>query len=111
MSSWWDATKPLVERLRGLHFWAHDCQVSDIASEAADEIERLRAERRWIPVRERLPEEGVEVLVTAVLKGATLFYCAAMWRQLPSGAYAWEDEDCVIHYPTHWMPLPEPPGR
>ena len=64
----------------------------------------------WIPVSERLPEEGVEVWVVAVgPSGKALFHAAAMWRMTPSGRMEWEDEDCVIHHPTHWMNLPSPP--
>jgi hypothetical protein len=75
------------------------------------EIEELNEQiPRWISVKERLPEENVEVWVVAVgPSGKALFYAAAMWRMTPSGRMEWEDEDCVIHHPTHWMPLPAPP--
>ena len=56
---------------------------------------REQEERRWIPVTERLPDIGIEVLV-----------------------YSEDDGICVDYYVgdsfgyfdvTHWMPLPEPP--
>lgn len=56
---------------------------------------REQEERRWIPVTERLPDIGIEVLV-----------------------YSEDDGICVDYYDgasfgyygvTHWMPLPEPP--
>ena len=56
---------------------------------------REQEERRWIPVTERLPDIGIEVLV-----------------------YSEDDGICVDYYGgdffgyygvTHWMPLPEPP--
>ena len=56
---------------------------------------REQEERRWIPVTERLPDVGTEVLV-----------------------YSEDDGICVDYYGgdsfgyydvTHWMPLPEPP--
>lgn len=67
-----------------------------------DEIERLQAERRWIPVSERLPEEGVEVLVFDE-KGDYLTDCLRRWQ---NGSLNWENDDDGV---THWMPLPEPP--
>ena len=56
---------------------------------------REQEERRWIPVTERLPDIGIEVLV-----------------------YSEDDGICVDYYGgdsfgyydvTQWMPLPEPP--
>jgi hypothetical protein len=41
MSKFLDETKPIVDRLRWLHFEADDFAVSDIADKAANEIERL----------------------------------------------------------------------
>ena len=86
----------------------------DIVSHAANlealckELERELAacEARafeWIPVSERLPEKGVFVWAWDAKRGAN-----------PSVLLA--DELWVITYddaeisPTHWMPLPEPPG-
>ena len=60
-------------------------------------IAELEAERRWIPVGERLPEEKQSVL--ALDRTGT--------------AYHWEYSKCLsnifVGYYTHWMPLPEPP--
>lgn len=72
--------------------------------------------QRWIPVEERLPEEGSFVLgaqydriapedgyeVEYFLYGSKNVYNGSLW-------YSWPDnggEDMVV---THWMPLPEPP--
>ena len=66
------------------------------------EVSRLKAQQRWIPVTERLPEECKNVLI-ATTEGVSV------------GCYdAFEDEwfDCVNVYNdvvTHWMTLPEPP--
>lgn len=56
---------------------------------------REQKERRWVPVSERLPDVGIEVLI-----------------------YSEDDGVCVDYYGgdsfgyynvTHWMPLPQPP--
>ena len=90
-----------------------------VTQKAADAIEELLAEReenyadswkmafeverdthRWIPVTERLPEDRRTVLATV---GGVV--CAAFY-----GNYTWaEVETYSIFYPTHWMPIPEPP--
>jgi hypothetical protein len=68
-----------------------------------DEIERLQAERRWIPVSERLPE----------VKGR--YICSIMYKEEPKkiwveqrywDGYGWDMYTSIV---THWMPLPEPP--
>ncbi len=60
-------------------------------------IAELEAERRWIPVSERLPKEKQSVL--ALDRTGT--------------AYHWEYSKCLsnifVGYYTHWMPLPNPP--
>jgi hypothetical protein len=62
-----------------------------------DENAKLEAERRWIPVGERLPEEKQNVL--ALDRTGT--------------AYHWEYSKCLsnifVSDYTHWMPLPKPP--
>jgi hypothetical protein len=56
--------------------------------------------RRWIPVTERLPSDGVRVLIWE--KSSVDF---ATW----SLRLGWEYDDYGSPDPTHWMPLPEPP--
>ena len=55
--------------------------------------------QRWIPVSERLPEYGQEVLVYTgnILKPVVMAF--TFWRK---------DYDTWLRV-THWMPLPEPP--
>ena len=71
--------------------------VVDENAKANKRIAELEAERRWIPVSERLPEEKQSVL--ALDRTGT--------------AYHWEYSKCLsnifVGYYTHWMPLPEPP--
>ena len=66
------------------------------------ELRKLREETRWIPVTERLPEEGMDVLV--------------WWygSHLRIGRYNGRDKSFVVgrYYApdvTHWRPLPKPP--
>lgn len=89
---------------------------------AAQLIDELKEERRWIPVTERLPEENeryltvmhrtvdpeyraefgddnTEVRITRYYKGE--------WK-LPRHSPEWIN-DVITDTITHWMPLPEPP--
>jgi hypothetical protein len=70
-------------------------------------IAELEAERRWIPVSERLPEIGVRVLfynnfIKNIHKG--WFSCDEWVSEI--GVFYNGDKLKRI---THWMPLPEPP--
>lgn len=63
---------------------------------------RKGLQQRWIPVSERLPEQGVRVLLS---RGAVIIvghYCGLSKNWSDGGSYA-------LRAPTHWMPLPEPP--
>ena len=65
-------------------------------------IAALREQMEWIRVRDRLPEDQVEVLVATRSKNGV--------RNIDKGYLA---IDHFIHRGraevTHWMPLPEPP--
>ena len=65
----------------------------------ASRLRELEEKQRWIPVTERLPERGQEVLVYdgGVLKPEVHSY--SFWHQDFS---SWSRI-------THWLPLPEPP--
>ncbi|NLH78349.1 MAG: DUF551 domain-containing protein [Acidobacteria bacterium] len=60
-------------------------------------IAELEAERRWIPVSERLPKEKQSVL--ALDRTGTAYH----WE------YSRSLSNIFVGYYTHWMPLPEPP--
>lgn len=61
----------------------------------------------WIPVAERLPEHGVDVLYYWHYKKKSVW-----WYSEPSREWFHPkdvDETTGIEGPTHWQPLPEPP--
>lgn len=92
--------------------YRHDRYVDFELAEAA-ELAQLKAERRWIPVTERLPDlipcsagtgyseavivwtSGKKALI-AIWDGIDFLFAASYWDA--------EGEDI-----THWMPLPESP--
>ena len=100
----------LVEELRSISTLLQ--KVESLEAENA----RLREERRWVPVGERLPEIDVPVLVRQ--QGCE--YHAIGWREhrphyiVPETIWTLGD-DLDKGYPpekiTHWMPLPLGPER
>jgi hypothetical protein len=104
-----DIIDDLIEE-RGVH----SSRVSALLARAVSEIERLREERRWISVEERLPKDDVEVLICGTGWGSP----AIGWREhqphyiVPETIWTLGD-DVDRGYPpqdiTHWMPLPAPP--
>lgn len=66
------------------------------------EIDRLKAERRWIPVAERLP-----VAVGWYLAATAGYPLSEKLRYDPDEG--WTDDDGVPRKPSHWMPIPAPP--
>jgi len=79
------------------------------------ENERLKAEREWISVEQRLPElDGNSQIKCIVLDT----YNGIVVRPYNEYHKCWDDEDCDDFYCpatggniTHWMPLPQPPKQ
>jgi len=72
-------------------------------------IERLQsqlAEREWISVDDRLPEDGEVVFVYC--KENDRLECVPFVGQWPLVIINWETGDSTSPV-THWMPLPTPP--
>jgi len=82
-------------------------QVNEIVREEV--AEALAEARRWIPVEERLPEDGVPVVVWYELSGIALGRCCL------GDPVFWETKEPLTRHPaglgrvTHWQPLPPPP--
>jgi hypothetical protein len=66
-------------------------------------IDELEAERRWIPVSERLPEVGEMVLIAYKISRKTYIARARMNKE---GMFRFTKNTKPV---THWMPLPNPP--
>ena len=88
-------------------------QSKDCSEAVAKYLELLAKQPRWIPVTERLPSKGTEVLVfefDRVEQAYTTTYTAdrsLCWVVINGGSYhRISDADCPIKW---WMPLPEPP--
>lgn len=60
---------------------------------------------RWIPVTERLPEDGSDVLAYLDSRITAANYYKETWQDCVMGRLYLTEEGFV----THWMPLPEPP--
>lgn len=72
----------------------------------------LTVAARWIPVEERLPEEGADVLVASPCPNSNVPNIdIASWGSEGEQEIVWRESDCGRIYPTHWMPLPSPPDE
>lgn len=70
-----------------------------------DELENLPSSPnicihpQWIPVSERLPEQGQEVIVASYRMIKPVVFTTIFWNKEHDNWYGI----------THWMPLPKPP--
>lgn len=74
--------------------------------------EKMNEEKKqeWISVKERLPEEGEEVLVWSDRYGRTF---ATMTGQNKYGTIWLYKDDPIVTFnaPSHWQPLPKGPDK
>jgi hypothetical protein len=91
-------------------------EVQELVAERAAlsaEVERLKAENTWIPVSERLPEEGSNILIWARAKadsGCDCFPSCIIIGKFSNGKF--DDFGYFVtesFYVTHWRKLPEQP--
>ena len=75
------------------------CEIADYLIANGVTLDNQVSSSKWIPVTERLPEYGQQVIVYTgnILSPMVLPYI--FWDK---------DYDAFAHV-THWMPLPEPP--
>lgn len=82
-------------------------EYESIAASLNESVELVRKlqQPRWIPVTERLPEDGQAILAVQSWDGKARIVPANYDRGL------WYDciFDCPAEHITHWMPVPEPP--
>ncbi len=78
-------------------------------------IEALEAERRWIPVGERLPEVFGEYIVAIDGGSVTRYFFTPEALHVPMNSAwrgpSWGNGFGEVYSVTHWMPLPSPPDR
>ena len=98
----------LIGQMRNFAVELRKAEDALLVRDAADVIEEL-SKPKWIPVTDRLPEDGSDVL--AYLKYAdnsriaAANYYKGTWQDCIMGRLYLTEEGFV----THWMPLPEPP--
>ena len=73
----------------------------DIVNTLLNDLEQDEKENGWIPVSERLPEDGTYI---TTLDGELVGQEEPFTGMCGIENGKWDDEDCVIA----WMPLPEP---
>ena len=73
----------------------------ELIAELQEAIEQDEKENGWIPVSERLPEDGTYI---TTLDGELVGQEEPFMGMCGIENGKWDDEDCVIA----WMPLPEP---
>lgn len=91
-------TKELRERLYGALWKLMEYEDTGLTLE---EVEQLKESNRWIPVEERVPEEGTYL---CTLDGELCGLDEPFTGMCGIENGRWDEEGCVIA----WMPLPEP---
>ena len=82
-----------------------DNWLADMIEIAAAEIARLREERRWVPVGEKLPGDNVGVLAWGPFSnGAEM-----VWREQGKWLLSFVGTYIPDSTYTHWIPLPPGP--
>lgn len=75
-------------------------QLHDENTELKKEIERLKAEREWISVKQRLPDNNIYVIVRMDGGSVDTDYLTSA-----------NEFDFFGRFVTHWMPLPQHPKQ
>jgi len=64
---------------------------------------------RWIKVEEALPEGDKRVLADAHINDINMFF--AKYKKSSNKWYREPNDLGLEQHVTHWMPLPDPPGK
>ena len=91
-----------------IYFQEHFCkskEAVDNTQAIIDTLEQIEQEPKWIPVSERLPEDGEEVLCFLGSEEMAVLFRRNDWGQdeWVDGGFATGSYDVVA-----WMPLPKP---
>lgn len=92
-------------------------ELSERCREQEADIKELLKEREWISAKDRLPENGVLILVAyAVSYGrrTVIMVDTAMHQSYGFCGGGYDNFRSLYNYNaevTHWMPLPNPPKR
>ncbi len=106
----------IVERLRNVQDFGHGA-LTRMHIEAAEEITRLRA--ALSEAEQRAKDADWQPIKTATMDGTTVLLHAPGWGASNTGwTYGKDDwQDCpyshrgdASYQPTHWRPIPSPPG-
>lgn len=92
---------PIMCNYNGHRTWRNECCEAWKPKEA----EATPTVGGWISVKDRLPEENGEYLISTKDRVTSAYYeCGRRTSE-------WTDyyEGYIDFEPTHWMPLPEPP--
>ena len=116
-----DATLIAALRILVRDIQSQDGAANACIAEAAERMEELVEERRWVPVGERLPEIDVPVWVRAVRRGdygytenEVCMTVAKLGRHYSEPTPTWRETVPAARHSmgitvTHWMPLPPGP--
>ena len=103
-----EAAADLIEQLQQELIderYRHD-RLQDFCVAQGEELSRLKEQQRWIPVTERLPEDGITVL-TFDKRGHVRDRALYTFR---GGQRLFRPDGLAPGYGVlYWMPLPEPP--
>ena len=97
LSDYHDFMKKLVDD----HQMVLASDVFEMIEQLQEDLEQDEKENGWIPVSERLPEDGIYI---TTLDGELVGQEEPFTGMCGIENGKWDDEDCVIA----WMPLPEP---